>query len=204
MDRNIGKLLDYLDKSGLAKNTIVMYASDQGFYLGEHGWFDKRFIYEESMRTPLLLRYPGLVNPGTKIDQMVLNIDWAPTLLDMASAKIPSDMQGKSFLPLLNASRSAGVPWRKAVYYHYYEFPQPHHVYPHFGIRTQRYKLVYFYGGADSWELFDLQKDAHEMTNAYGLPGTEKITASLKAELKQLMQEYKDQEALNILAGAKK
>jgi arylsulfatase A-like enzyme len=202
LDRNIGKLLDYLDKSGLAKNTIVMYASDQGFYLGEHGWFDKRFIYEESMRTPLLVRYPGVVKPGTRINEMVLNIDWAPSVLDMATAKIPSDIQGKSFLPLLKASTK--VSWRKAAYYHYYEFPQPHHVYPHFGIRTDRYKLVYFYGGVNSWELFDLQKDPQEMANSYGKPGTEKITSSLKAELKQLMQEYKDQEALEILAEAKK
>ncbi len=202
LDRNIGKLLDYLDQSGLAKNTIVIYSSDQGFYLGEHGWFDKRFIYEESMRTPLVLRYPGVVKPGTKIDEMVLNIDWAPSVLDMASTKIPGDMQGKSFLPLLKQLNR--VPWRKAVYYHYYEFPQPHHVYPHFGIRTDRYKLAYFYGGADSWELFDLKNDPHEMKNLYGQAGTEKITTSLKAELKQLMQEYKDQEALKVFSEAQK
>lgn len=204
LDRNIGRLLDYLDKSGLAKNTIVVYASDQGFYLGEHGWFDKRFMYEESMKTPLLVRYPGVVKPGTKLDQMVLNIDWAPTMLDMAGAKIPPDMQGKSFLPILKAPQSAKVPWRKEVYYHYYEFPEPHHVYPHFGIRTQRYKLIYFYGGADSWELFDLQKDPQEMDNIYGKAGTEKLTTDLKGMLKKLMMEYKDQEALTLLATAKK
>ena len=201
LDRNIGKLLDYLDESGLAKNTIVIYSSDQGFYLGEHGWFDKRFIYEESLRTPLIVRYPGVVKPGTTIDQLVANIDWAPTVLDLASTKIPSDIQGKSFFPLLKAAAPQKVPWRQAVYYHYYEFPQPHHVYPHFGLRTSRYKLAYFYGGADSWELFDLQKDPTEMANIYGQKGTEKLTADLKAELKKLMMEYKDQEALKILAG---
>ncbi|MPR33048.1 sulfatase/phosphatase domain-containing protein [Salmonirosea aquatica] len=204
LDRNIGKLLDYLDTSGLAKNTIVIYASDQGFYLGEHGWFDKRFIYEESMKTPLLVRYPGVVKPGTKVDELVLNIDWAPTVLDMAGAKIPTDMQGQSFLPLLKAPQSAKVPWRKEVYYHYYEFPQPHHVYPHFGIRTNRYKLAYFYGGADSWELFDLQKDPQEMANIYGKPGTEKIATDLKAMLKKLMEEYKDEEALKTLASVRR
>jgi arylsulfatase A-like enzyme len=204
LDRNIGKLLDYLDKSGLAKNTVVIYASDQGFYLGEHGWFDKRFIYEESMRTPLMVRYPGVVEAGKKQEDLVLNIDWAPTVLDIAGAPIPADIQGQSFLPLLKGTPSAQVPWRKAAYYHYYEFPEPHHVYPHFGIRTDRYKLVYFYGGADSWELFDLQTDPHEMTNLYGKPGTEKNTEDLKARLKKLMEEYKDEEALKILASAKK
>lgn len=204
MDRNIGKLLDYLEKSGLAKNTVVIYASDQGFYMGEHGWFDKRFMYEESMKTPLLVRYPGVVKPGKKLDEMVTNIDWAPTVLDIAGAKIPTDMQGISFLPLLKSPQPTKVPWRKELYYHYYEFPQDHHVYPHFGIRTTRYKLIYFYGGADSWELFDLQKDPHEMKNLYGKPGTEKLSTDLKGMLKKLMGEYKDQEALDILAKAKK
>lgn len=203
LDRNIGKLLDYLDKTGLAKNTIVIYASDQGFYLGEHGWFDKRFIYEESMRTPLLVRYPGVVKPGSKRDEMVLNIDWAPTVLEMAGAKVPLDMQGKSFYSLLKAPQPTAVPWRKNVYYHYYEFPQPHHVYPHFGIRTDRYKLAYFYGGVDQWELYDLQTDPTEMSNIYGKEGTETLTKELKASLKKLMEEYKDQEALEILATAK-
>jgi len=204
LDRNIGKLLDYLDKSGLSKNTVVIYASDQGFYLGEHGWFDKRFIYEESMKTPLMVRYPGVVKPGTKQEDMVLNIDWAPTVLNIAGASIPTDIQGASFLPLLKATPSAQVPWRKAAYYHYYEFPQPHHVYPHFGIRTDRYKLAYFYNGPEAWELFDLQKDPHEMNNLYGQSGTEKTTEDLKARLKNLMEEYKDEEALKILASAKK
>lgn len=203
LDRNIGKLLDYLDKSGLSKNTVVIYASDQGFYLGEHGWFDKRFIYEESLKTPFVIRYPGVIKPGTKVSDLVVNIDWAPTVLNIAGVKTPSDMQGKSFFPLLKADRAAQIPWRKEAYYHYYEFPQPHHVYPHFGLRTSRYKLAYFYGGADSWELYDLQKDPKEVSNLYGSSGTEALTADLKAKLKALMNEYKDDEALKILATAK-
>jgi arylsulfatase A-like enzyme len=203
LDRNIGKLLDYLDKSGLAKNTVVIYSSDQGFYLGEHGWFDKRFIYEQSMKTPFIIRYPGVVKPGTTVEQMMVNIDWAPTVLDIAGVKIPSVMQGVSIMPLLKAPQIAKVPWRKNVYYHYYEFPQPHHVYPHFGVRTDRYKLVYFYGGVDRWELFDLQKDPDEMANMYGQKGTEKLTQQLKASLKKLMVSYQDDEAMKVLASAK-
>lgn len=203
LDRNIGKLLDYLDKSGLAKNTVVIYASDQGFYLGEHGWFDKRFIYEESLKTPFVIRYPGVIKPGKKVEDLIVNVDWAPTVLNIAGAKIPSDIQGKSFLPLLKDEPNAKAPWRKEAYYHYYEFPEPHHVFPHFGLRTSRYKLAYFYGGADSWELFDLEKDPTEGSNIYGKPGTEKITADLKEKLKALMKEYKDEEALKILAGSK-
>jgi arylsulfatase A-like enzyme len=204
LDRNIGTLLDYLDKSGLAKNTVVIYASDQGFYLGEHGWFDKRFIYEESLKTPFVIRYPGVIQPGTRNTDLTMNIDWAPTVLNIAGAKIPADMQGKSFLPRLQSGKNAQTPWRKEAYYHYYEFPEPHHVYPHFGLRTNRYKLAYFYGGADSWELFDLQKDPTEINNIYGKTGTEAITKDLKEKLKILMNEYKDEEALKILASAKK
>ena len=205
LDRNIGKLLDYLDKTGLAKNTVVIYASDQGFYMGEHGWFDKRFIYEESLKTPFVIRYPGVVKPGSKLDQLVLNIDWAPTVLNIANTKIPADIQGKSFLPLLKANAAtAKTPWRRDAYYHYYEFPEPHHVYPHFGIRTERYKLAYFYGGADSWELYDLKTDPSEMKNLYGQPTSDKIVADLKTRLKQSMVQYQDDEALEILAKAKK
>ncbi|TKT86600.1 sulfatase family protein [Dyadobacter frigoris] len=203
LDRNIGKMLDYLDQSGLSKNTVVIYASDQGFYLGEHGWFDKRFIYEESLKTPFVIRYPGVIKPGTTVEQLILNIDWAPTLLNIAGTKIPADIQGTSFLPLLHTPQVTKTPWRKGAYYHYYEFPQPHHVYPHFGIRTKRYKLAYFYGGADSWELYDLEKDPTEISNVYGAPGYESIGLDLKAELKSLMIQYKDTDALEILNLAK-
>lgn len=203
LDRNIGKILDYLDETGLAKNTIVIYASDQGFYLGEHGWFDKRFIYEESLKTPFVIRYPGVIKPGTKVTDLVLNIDWAPTMLDITGTKIPGDIQGTSFLPLLKPQIAAKTPWRKGAYYHYYEFPEPHHVYPHFGIRTKRYKLAYFYNGVNSWELYDLEKDPTEMSNIYGNKGTEKITADLKSQLKSLMVQYKDTEALQLFEAAK-
>lgn len=199
LDRNIGKILDYLDKTGLSKNTVVIYASDQGFYMGEHGWFDKRFIYEESLKTPFVIRYPGVIKPGTKVDQLISNIDWAPTVLDLAGAKIPAEIQGKSFLPLLDKNAKANTPWREAAYYHYYEFPEPHHVSPHFGVRTKRYKLVRFYGGSNSWELFDLEKDPHELKNVYAEKSNEAIVKSLKQQLKTLIVQYKDDEALKIV-----
>lgn len=197
LDRNIGELLDYLDKNGLADNTVVIYASDQGFYMGEHGWFDKRFMYEESLRTPFVIKYPGLTKPGTTVNQLMLNIDWAPTILQMAGVPVPSDIQGTSFLPLLQPNGDKSN-WRKAAYYHYYEFPEPHHVYPHFGVRTEQYTLVRFYGAGDSWELYDLKKDPQQINNIYGSKGTEKITAELKATLKKLILQYNDQEALSI------
>ena len=203
LDRNIGKILDYLDKTGLSKNTVVIYASDQGFYMGEHGWFDKRFIYEESLKTPFVIRYPGVIKPGTKVEKLVSNIDWAPTVLDLAGAKIPAEIQGKSFLPLLDKNAKANTPWRDAAYYHYYEFPEPHHVYPHFGVRTKRYKLVRFYGGIDTWELFDLEKDPHEVKNVYEEKANEAIIKSLKAQLKTLIVQYKDDEALKLFDSGK-
>jgi arylsulfatase A-like enzyme len=201
MDRNIGQLLDYLDKTGLAKNTVVVYCSDQGFYMGEHGWFDKRWIYEESLRTPFVMRWPGVIRPGSFISKLMLNIDWAPTLLDIAGVKAPSEVQGTSFVPLLQGSAgTASASWRKAMYYHYYEFPQPHHVYPHFGVRTERYKLARFYGPSDSWELYDLVADPHEMHNVYGQAAYASLTASLKMQLKELIRQYKDEEAEKILS----
>jgi arylsulfatase A-like enzyme len=196
LDRNIGKLMDYLDKKGLAGNTVVIYASDQGFYLGEHGWFDKRWIYEESLRTPFVMRYPGVIRPGSRVSAITLNIDWGPTLLDIAGIKTPPDMQGTSFLPLVDGRGSA---WRKAMYYHYYEYPQPHHVSPHFGIRTEHWMLVRFYGPSDFWELYDLNKDSEELNNLYGKPGYESMEKMLKARLKELIRQYDDKTALQIL-----
>ncbi|HLK28808.1 MAG TPA: sulfatase [Puia sp.] len=200
LDRNIGKILDYLDKNNLSKNTVVIYASDQGFYLGEHGWFDKRFMYEESLRSAFIIRYPDIIKPGTKLSQFISNVDWAPTLLDIAHTKIPDDIQGISFLKLLNKKKDIVIPWRNEVYYHYYEFPEPHHVHPHFGIRTEKYKLIYFYEGMGSWELYDLTKDPNELNNIYGKKENEKIIFNLKTELKKLMTQYKDKEALKILS----
>ena len=153
VDRNIGRVLDYLEEKGLLENTMIVYTSDQGFYMGEHGWFDKRFMYEESFRTPLLVRLPG----GKKgdVEQLVQNIDYGPTILDLAGIAKPEEMHGESFLPLLKGEE---VPeWRNSLYYHFYEYPAEHAVCRHFGVRTDRYKLIHFYNYIDSWELFDLQ-----------------------------------------------
>ncbi|MFI3314134.1 MAG: sulfatase [Rikenellaceae bacterium] len=187
LDRNIGKILDYLEEEGLLENTIVVYTSDQGFYMGEHGWFDKRFMYEESFRTPLLIRYPG----GKKgvVKELVQNIDYAPTILDIAGVEIPEDIQGVSLLPLLEGNHPKD--WRTSLYYHYYEYPAEHSVKRHYGVRTERYKLIHYYNDIDTWELFDLKKDPSEMNNIYGQPKTEKITAQLKSELNRLREEYK-------------
>ncbi|SFH00580.1 sulfatase family protein [Pedobacter insulae] len=196
LDRNIGRTLDYLEKNNLSKNTIVIYLSDQGFYLGEHGWFDKRFMYEESFRTPLVMRYPGVIKPGTKSDDLVLNMDIAPTVLDAAGVDIPKDIQGESFLPLVTGQKAQG---RSAIYYHYYENSE-HSVSPHFGVKNKRYKLIRFYTRVNSWELYDLQKDPHEVDNVFGKKGYEKVTASLMNELKNQMEKYDDADAIKIFS----
>lgn len=196
LDRNIGRTLDYLDRHNLDKNTIVIYLSDQGFYLGEHGWFDKRWIYEESFRTPMLMRYPGKIKPGTQTNDFVLNLDIAPTVLDAAGVAIPREMQGQSMLPLFNGKKTAS---RDAIYYHYYENGE-HSVSPHFGIKTRRYKLIRFYKRVEAWELYDLETDPHEMKNLYGKKGYEKITADLKIKLKQLIDKYEDEDAATLFA----
>lgn len=196
LDRNIGRTLDYLDKNNLTKNTIVIYVSDQGFYMGEHGWFDKRFMYEESFCTPMVMRYPGVVTAGSINEQLVMNLDIAPTILDAAKMEVPADMQGKSFLPLVNKTQKKG---RDAMYYHYYENGE-HAVSPHFGISTGRYKLIRFYTRVQGWELFDLQKDPREMKNLYGQKGYQKITADLKKKLKWLIDQYEDEEAKEIFS----
>jgi arylsulfatase A-like enzyme len=202
LDRNIGRILHYLDSTGLSDNTVVIYASDQGFYLGEHGWFDKRFIYEESLHTPFVMRYPGVITPGSATNNMMLNIDWAPTLLDIAGVKAPADMQGVSFLPLVNGKGDTGN-WRKDMYYHYYEYPEPHRVAPHFGIRTERYKLVRYYGPAEYWELFDLQQDPQELHNIYHEKKQAGNIAALKQRLKTLILQYDDKDALLLFSNAK-
>lgn len=195
MDRNIGRVLDYLDQHGLAENTIVLYSSDQGFYLGEHGWYDKRFMYEPSLHMPLVMRFPGRIKPGTQVDKMVVSIDFAPTLLDLAGVGIPADMQGVSFRPLITSGKTPS--WRKSMYYHYYEYPDPHRVLPHYGVRTDRYKLICFYeGAAKSWELFDLKKDPDELFNLIGQPRHQKRISGLKTELRDLMVRYRDDQAL--------
>ena len=195
LDRNIGRTLDYLDQHHLANNTIVIYVSDQGFYMGEHGWFDKRWMYEESFRTPMVMRYPGVVKPKSVNENFVMNLDIAPTLLQAAGVAIPADMQGASFLPLLKNKKEKG---RDAMYYHYYENGE-HSVSPHFGIRTKRYKLIRFYTRVNGWELYDLKKDKQEMHNVFGQKGYEKITADLRKQLNELIAEYEDNDAKAIL-----
>lgn len=190
VDESVGKILDYLDDHGLTENTIVVYTSDQGFYLGEHGWYDKRWMYEESFITPLLVRYPKKIAPNSVSNNFVMNIDYAPTFLDYAGVEIPSDIQGKSIRPILEGNNPSD--WRKSMYYHYYEYPHGwHKVHKHYGIRTERYKLIHFYG-IDYWEFFDLEKDPNELNNIYEKMKNSKIVTDLKQELDSLKVKYKD------------
>lgn len=189
VDRNVGRVLDYLDAEGLYDNTIVIYTSDQGFYLGEHGWYDKRFMYEESMRTPLLMRYPAAIAAGTQVDQLVQNLDLAPTLLDFAGMPTPDAMQGLSLKQLVTGNRQ--VTWRDALYYHYYQYPGWHLVNPHYGTRTATHKLIHFYT-MDHWELYDLGQDPQELTNRYNSPAYAQIRSQLHEQLRQLRHQYAD------------
>lgn len=189
IDEGVGKVLDYLDEAGLSENTIVIYTSDQGFFLGEHGWFDKRFIYEESFRTPLLIRYPKEIEAGTKIDNLVQNLDFAPTFLDYAKASIPKEIQGESFRNLVAGKTSE---WRDAVYYTYYEYPSVHMVKRHYGIVTERYKLAHFYYDIDEWEMYDLETDPMEMRNIYDDKSYSDVRQDLHIRLDELRSYYGD------------
>jgi len=194
VDDNVGRLLDYLEETGLDQNTMIIYTSDQGFYLGEHGWFDKRFIYDESFKTPLLIQWPGHIAPGSTNDEMVQNLDFAQTLLEVADIKAPEDMQGESLLSLLKGEDT----WtREAVYYHYYEYPAVHMVKRHFGIVSKAYKLVHFYYDVDEWELYDRMKDPSELNNVYDDPAYASIVTQLKLELKDMRIKYQDSEELD-------
>ncbi len=198
VDENVGRVLDYLDESGLAENTIVVYSSDQGFYLGEHGWFDKRWVYEESLRTPLIVRWPGTVEPGTENRDLVSPLDFAETFLDVAGVEIPADMQGRSLAPLLQGERPDD--WRESLYYHYYEFPGAHAVRRHYAVVDGRYKLIHFYeDDLDEWELYDLKRDPYELTSVADHPKYAEKRAELERELERLRQELevpdKDPEA---------
>ncbi|NGM62850.1 sulfatase [Sphingobacterium sp. SGG-5] len=192
VDENVGRLLDYLEKEGELDNTIIVYTSDQGFFLGEHGYFDKRMMYEESLRTPLLIRYPKGIKKGLVSDALAMNVDFAPTLLDYAGVTIPKDMQGVSLKPVIDNEGKALPDWRDAVYYHYYEYPSWHMVKRHYGIRTDRYKLIHFYNDIDEWELYDLKKDPKEMRNVYGEADYAEVVQLMHTQLKALQQQYGD------------
>jgi arylsulfatase A-like enzyme len=189
LDEAIGKVLTTLDEEGLTQNTLVVYTSDQGWWLGEHGWYDKRWMYEQSFRTPCVMRWPGTIKPGSETQALCMNLDFAETFLEAAGQTIPADMQGRSLVPVLRGETPAD--WRKEVYYHYYEFPAPHRVEPHYGIRNDRYKLIHFYRTGD-WELFDLEKDPQEMRSAYNDPAYEQVVKDMKQSLVAIREKYKD------------
>lgn len=186
VDDAVGAVLDYLEEAGLAENTVVIYSSDQGWYLGEHGWFDKRWMYEESLKTPLMVKWPGVVKSGSVSDTMVSNLDFAETFLDIGGATVPDDMQGRSIVPILKGS----VPddWRTSFYYHYYEFPGAHNVARHYGVTNGEYKLIHYYH-AGEWEMFDLKNDPNELVSVYGKDEYKDIQASLESELNRLREE---------------
>ncbi|KAA3661136.1 MAG: DUF4976 domain-containing protein [Calditrichaeota bacterium] len=191
VDENVGRLLDYLDANGMAENTLVVYTSDQGFYLGEHGWYDKRFMYEESLSMPLLIRYPREIKAGQVSHDIVLNLDFAATFLDFAGAAIPDDMQGESFRAILQGKTP--INWRSSMYYHYYEYPHGWHmVKRHYGVRTKQYKLIHFYNDIDTWELYDLRTDPIEINNLIGDPDYAGVIDALKVELQRLQGKYED------------
>ena len=191
VDESVGKILDYLDNNGLSENTIVVYTSDQGFYLGEHGWFDKRFMYEESLSMPLVIRYPQEIKGQQKLDEIILNLDFAPTFLDYAGIKVPKSMQGNSIRNLLSGKQKS--KWRESMYYHYYEFPHGwHFVKKHYGIRTDRYKLIHFYDDIDAWEFYDLKNDPNEINNIYNNKNYKREIDSAKRKLYKLQNEFKD------------
>ena len=190
VDDSVGKIQDVLKELKLDKNTVVIYSSDQGFYIGDHGWYDKRWMYEESLKMPLIVKWPGVTEPGSRATQMVQNLDYAETFLEMAGAKIPENMQGMSLVPILKNGRAEN--WRKSIYYHYYEFPSVHMIPRHYGIRTERYKLMHFYQFGNEWEMYDLQEDPDELQNIYGKTGKEKLQEDMKKQLVAIRKYYDD------------
>ena len=194
VDDNIGRVLTYLKENNLEENTIIVVTSDQGFYLGDHGFFDKRFIYEESLRMPFMVKYPERIKAGSVNEDIITNIDFAPTLLELAGITTTQKMQGTSFVPVLEGNTPNN--WQDAMYYHYYEFPFWHHVQPHYGIRTQKYTLAHFYYNIDVWELYDLEKDPNQMNNIYNDPNYTSTITELKAKLKNLMIKYENDKSL--------
>ena len=192
LDENIGQLMEHLKKEGMLENTIIVYTSDQGFFLGEHGWFDKRFMYEECYKMPLLISYPKQIKAGTVSNALAMNVDFAPTLLDYAGVKIPEDMQGRSLKQLMDNEGKTPSDWREGTYYHYYEYPSWHSVKRHYGIRTNRYKLIHFYNDVHEWELYDMEQDPKEMRNLINDSAYKNVVSDLKEKLKQLQEEYGD------------
>ncbi|MEZ6063114.1 MAG: sulfatase [Planctomycetaceae bacterium] len=189
VDDSVGQIMAFLEENGLSDNTVVIYCSDQGFYLGDHGWYDKRWMYEESLKMPLIVKWPGVTDPGSVNTDLVQNLDYAETFLNMANAEIPSDMQGRSLVPLLKGQTPQD--WREAIYYHYFEYPSVHMVARHNGIRTNRYKLMHFYQ-FDEWEFYDLEKDPDEVSNEYANPDYQDVIQSLRNDLEVLREKYKD------------
>ena len=192
VDRNIGIVLDYLEKNDLLDNTLIVYTSDQGFYMGEHGWFDKRFMYEECQRMPLVIRYPKAIKAGSVSSAIAMNVDFAPTLLDFAGVDIPADIQGQSLRTILENGGKTPADWRKAAYYHYYEYPAEHSVKRHYGIRTADFKLIHFYNDVDEWEMYDLKNDPSELNSVFGKPEYADKQAELISLLKKIQKQYKD------------
>ncbi len=190
VDESVGRLRTILEELSLADNTIVIYSSDQGFYIGDHGWYDKRWMYEESLKMPFIVKWPGVTRPGTRNTKLIQNLDYAETFLELAGAPIPGDMQGRSLVPLLRGQSPAN--WRRSIYYHYYEYPSVHMIPCHYGIRTERYKLMHFYQFGDEWELYDLKTDPDERINLYGQPDQANLTIQLKHQLATLQQYYED------------
>ncbi|MEN3324982.1 sulfatase [Mariniflexile soesokkakense] len=190
VDEGVGRILDYLEANGLSENTIIVYTTDQGFYLGEKGWFDKRFMYEESLSMPMVMKYPKGIKKGTVVNALTQNIDFAETFLDFASVEIPKDMQGKSLRPLFGQQQDYG-DFRDAIYYHYYDYPAFHMVKKMYGVRTKRYKLIHVYDDIDEWELYDLEKDPEELKNVINDSEYKKIKAKLHEKLSALQEKYK-------------
>ena len=189
VDESVGTLMDTLDELGLSDNTVVIYSSDQGFYIGDHGWYDKRWMYDESLKMPLIVKWPGVAKAGSYDEHLVQNLDYAETFLELAGAPIPGDMQGASLVPLLKGDQPSD--WRKSIYYHYYEYPSVHMVPRHYGVRSDRYKLMRFYQ-FDEWEFYDLQQDPDELTNQYNNPDYADQIAEMKKELERLRTFYDD------------
>ncbi|MDP0491872.1 MAG: sulfatase [Verrucomicrobiota bacterium JB023] len=192
VDESVGRLRGKLAELGLDENTLVIYSSDQGFFVGEHGWFDKRWMYEESMMMPFIAAWPGKIEAGSRSSALIQNLDYAPTFLSAAGVEVPDEMQGRSLLPLFESQGEKPADWREELYYHYYEYPSVHMVPRHYGIRTERYKLTHFYQFGDEWEFYDLQEDPDELRNLYREPSAQEAIGKVRSRLEKLREYYED------------